>query len=155
MTNLTINTNKGTIEMTKAFEKAASRFGSPEYKDLQQAKKDYPSFRVVVKKVKSGDHMKGLNFSYMETYIKNHPEDIEFEYEDGSSDTVSALEAFYVLCGKDAEGNVDGNLTKATYGQIKKWFLEIYPEVEKMSNCSSAILSGKKVVKKNTVTKVA
>ena len=32
MTNLTINNKARTIEMTKKFEKAASRFGSDEYK---------------------------------------------------------------------------------------------------------------------------
>lgn len=40
MTNLTINNKARTIEMTKKFEKAASRFGSDEYKMLQEARKD-------------------------------------------------------------------------------------------------------------------
>ncbi len=155
MANLTINTKKGTIEMTKAFEKAASRFNSEEYKELKQAKADFPSFRVVVKKVKSGDRMKGLNFSYMENYIKKHPEDVQLEYEDGTTEERSALEAFYELCGRDADGNIDDSLAKRSYGEIKKWFLETYPEVEKMHKRSDAILAGKKVNKKNNITVAA
>ena len=142
---LTINTNKGTIEMTKKFEKAASRFDSDEYNDLQQARRDYPDFKVIVKKVKSGDRMKGLNYDYMETYITKNPREITLEDFDGSSYTMSTLEAFYQLCGKDAEGNTDENIEKASYGEIKKWFLEQYPEIVNRKN---AILSGKKVVKK-------
>ena len=40
MTNLTINNKARTIKMTKKFEKAASRFGSDEYKALQEARRD-------------------------------------------------------------------------------------------------------------------
>ena len=49
MTNLTINNKARTIEMTKKFEKAASRFDSDEYKALQEASKNYPAYKVVVK----------------------------------------------------------------------------------------------------------
>ena len=49
LTNLTINNKARTIEMTKKFEKAASRFDSDEYKALQEASKNYPAYKVVVK----------------------------------------------------------------------------------------------------------
>ncbi len=91
MTNLTINTNKGTIEMTKTFAKAASRFGSEEYNNLQQARKDYPNFKVVEKKVKCGDRMKGLTIVYMERYINEHPKNISIEKEEPQSQILCDL----------------------------------------------------------------
>ena len=36
------------IVITKSFDKAASRFGTDEYEALQQARRDNPSYRVVV-----------------------------------------------------------------------------------------------------------
>lgn len=74
MTNLTINNKAHTIEMTKKFEKAASRFGSDEYKALQEARKDYPTYKVVVKTstTKSKESFKGLTYDYMEKYIDAH-----------------------------------------------------------------------------------
>ena len=47
MTNLTINNKARTIEMTKKFEKAASRFDSDKYKALQEASKNYPAYRLL------------------------------------------------------------------------------------------------------------
>ena len=42
MTNITINYKKNTIEITKAFEKKASAYGSAEYRELIDAKKEFP-----------------------------------------------------------------------------------------------------------------
>ena len=44
---MTINMKKNAIEMTKKFAKAAAKFGSPEYKQLQEARRDNPTFSVV------------------------------------------------------------------------------------------------------------
>ena len=44
---MTINFNNHAIEMTKKFAKAAAKFGSEEYKQLQEARHDYPNFKVV------------------------------------------------------------------------------------------------------------
>ena len=65
MTNtIVINNKKNAIEITKAFEKAASRFGSDEYKQLRQARNDNPNFKVVW----SSDEYeeKGLKFRFVE-----------------------------------------------------------------------------------------
>ena len=76
MTNLTINNKARTIEMTKKFEKAASRFGSDEYKALQEARKDYPTYKVIVKAstAKSKESFKGLTYEYsLELTDKTQP----------------------------------------------------------------------------------
>ena len=44
---MTINNKKNTIEMTKQFAKAAEKFGTEEYKALQEVRRDYPHFKIV------------------------------------------------------------------------------------------------------------
>ena len=155
MTNITINSKKRTIEVTKSFAKASSVFGTAEYKDLQEVRKDYPNYNIVVKKTKSGDRMKGLDFDYMETYINSHPKNIEITIDDDTIDTISALEAFYQLCGKDCSGENDPTLVKTSYGEIKKWFLELYPELLAKNKRTNAILAGSKIVTINNEKEVA
>ena len=45
---MTINYTSKTIELTKAEEKAARKYGSDMYQDLKAARADFPAFRVVV-----------------------------------------------------------------------------------------------------------
>lgn len=124
MTNITINAKNATIELTKVFAKNASRFGSEEYKQLQQARADYPNYRVVVRKAaKSADCMKGLTIDYMLEYIDKNDKPFNEEL------TVKA--AFLQITGRDENGDRIEGSESASYGEIKKWFLEQYPEVNK------------------------
>lgn len=120
LSNLTINTKARTIEMTKKFEKAASRFGSEEYNALQQARKDNPTFRPVVKSStsKSKESYKGLTYEYMEKYIEAHDDDeksimAEYEMLRGISD--EALEALAEPC---------------SYSEMKDWFFDKFPAIK-------------------------
>ena len=66
-----IRHNTHTIEMTKKFAKAAEKFGSDEYKSLQEAKRDNPSFKVVIisrKTTEKKDTFKGLTYEYFSMY---------------------------------------------------------------------------------------
>ena len=54
MSHITINTKAHTIEMSKKYAVNASRFGTPEYNELQQVRRDYPNYRIVTKSAKSG-----------------------------------------------------------------------------------------------------
>lgn len=122
MTNITINAKNATIELTKVFAKNASRFGSEEYKQLQQARADYPNYRVVIRKAsKSVDHLKGLTFDFMLEYISSHDKDFD--------DEMSVKEAFLQLSARDEDGKKIEGVEYASYGEIKKWFLEQYPEL--------------------------
>ena len=109
---MTINYKNNTIEMTKKFAKAASRYGSEEYIALQGARRDYPNYRVITKTTnrKKSDSFKGLTYARMAEYIKKHDNDgkimVEFE-------TKREEEKF----------------NPASYNEIKKWFLEKFPEV--------------------------
>ena len=118
MANIIINERSKTLEITKKFASMASRFGSNEYMELKAARSEFPTFKVVIKTTsrKSKDSFKGLTYDFMEKYInsRSNSENIINEYnqmrEIGKS--VAAVKA---------------------YAQIKKWFLEKYPEVAKFA----------------------
>ena len=120
MTNLTINTKARAIEMTKKFEKAARRFGSEEYNMLQQARKDYPTYKIATKASanKGKESFKGLTYEYMEKYIAAHDDEnktIMAEYEMLRATSDEAKAALAEAC---------------SYGEIKAWFFEKYPEIK-------------------------
>ena len=130
MTNLTINNKARTIEMTKKFEKAASRFGSDEYKMLQEARKDYPAYKVVVKAstAKGKESFKGLTYEYMEKYIVAH---------DDENKTVMA--EYKMLRGLSDEAQ-EMNAAARSYGEMKKWFFDQYPAFKEFTeNCNKAL----------------
>lgn len=73
MANIIINERNKTLEITKNFAAAASRFGSDEYMELKAARSEFPTFKVVTKTIsrKSKDSFKGLTYEFMENYIKS------------------------------------------------------------------------------------
>ena len=131
MFKLSVNERKGTIEMSKKFAEAAKKFGTEEYKALQEVRRDYPGFKTKVvshttsKKV---DVYAGLTYEYMEKYIEGHDNsDANMaEYKDyrGTSEMALALGA-----------------TSASYVEIKRWFLGKYPEIAKFYEKREALLA--------------
>ena len=117
---MTINYTTNTIMMTKKFAKAAEKFGSEEYKNLQEARRDNPNFKIVVvsrKTTTKKDTYKGLTYSYMKTYIKAHDDDqhsIMAEYEMLRGISEAAKEALAEPC---------------SYNEVKTWFLKTYPAI--------------------------
>ena len=77
MTNIIINEKKRTIEMSKKDYTSACKFGSGEYKDLQEVRRAYPDYRVIAvkSKVSGANVYKGLTYSFMEKYIMNHDDE--------------------------------------------------------------------------------
>ena len=125
---MTINMKKQTVELTKKEAKAAAKFGTPEYKNLQEARKDYPNFKVVTVTTKAPakkDNFKGLTYEYMESYIKAHNEDAMAEY--------------LMLRGLSDEAKE--NLAEAhSYIQMKKWFLNKFPAIQEYhDNCTKLL----------------
>lgn len=131
MTNITINNKKNAIEISKNFEKKASVFGSREYKMLQKARRDYPDFRVVTKTAakRNKDTYKGLTYSLMEKYISAHDEDGSIMKEFNNMRGV----------GEEAEAMMAEAIT---YGEMKAWFLDKFPEIEEFQAKREAILKG-------------
>ena len=122
-----INQNKRRIEMSEAEAKMASKYNSDEYNELVSIKRDFPylTIFVVKNKFKRTDSLKGLTFKYMETYIEKN----------GTSEQA---ESFKLLRGAD-----DGlGHFSPSYGTVKKWFLEQFPEILEYSKKIDRILHG-------------
>ena len=105
MTNITINHRNASIEMSKATAKATSVYGSPEYNDLIAVRKEFPSYRLVIKTAnRTVNGFKGMNYAFMEEYISKH------------DNADARLSDFQKLRDSDL-----------TYSEIKQWFLNTYP----------------------------
>ena len=120
MTNITINTAARSIVLSKKFAAAAAKYGSDEYKMLQEARRDYPGYEVIeaTKKAKAAkDPYKKLDFDFMEKYILAH-EDPEQKN----------MKTYLDLRGKSKEAIENGAASKSLT-EIRSWFLSAYPQV--------------------------
>lgn len=117
MKNITINFKNETLEITKSFERKACAYGSSEYIELANARKDFPNFKIVVKTPKSSNNFKGMNYDFMRTYIESH---------DNSEIKL-----------KEFDKLIDNRLT---YGEIKQWFISEYTVFEKCTTRAQWIL---------------
>lgn len=129
MTNIIINAKNHTIEMNKAFTKAASIFGTDEYNALQAVRRDYPTFKVVtVAKKAAKVEYKGLTFEYMEKYISTHDDENQ-----------SIMATYNMLRGKSKAG-IDAMAATASYADIKEWFFMTFPAIEAFHSNRDALL---------------
>ena len=125
MMTLSFNHKNKTIEMpTKKYAASAAKYGTDEYIEVQNARRDYPNYRVVRRnrKIERKDTLKGLTYEVMEKYIENHDNDgnIKNHYD--------------FLRGRTEEMPYS-----ATYGEIKKWFLATYTNYGKYPQPSTTI----------------
>ena len=134
MTTITVNDKNRTIELTKTFATAASKFNSDEYKELKAARLDNPTYRVVtVAKKTARPKFKGLTYEYMEMYIAKHDDDaksIMGEYKVLRAQTEEAEEALAV---------------SASYNEVREWFFDKFPAVAQFHKTRAQILAEKKV----------
>ncbi len=108
---LKINRDNNTIVMDRAFAKASEVVGSEEYNMLQTARRDYPTYTVVRRRIKRNPNKecyKGLTYEYMENYILIHCKEKMEEYQ---------------------ELRLIAKCHSIRYPTIKKWFLESFPEI--------------------------
>ena len=119
------------IEMNKAEAKAAGTYGTAEFEELANLRKEFPNFRIVTKTSKSKDNMKGLDTKFMEKYIKEHDK----------TEKQEMLKEFYSLRGLDENGKKKQFAQAVPYGILKQWFLTYFPEVANMSNTIDEILA--------------
>ena len=105
-----INAAARTIELTKKFEKAASVYGSEEYRLLVALMNDFPTFTVVVKEIKRKEgkkSYKGLSIEEMRRFVTTL----------GAKDLATFNKVVEIAKQK-----------KGSYALIKKWFLDNYKE---------------------------
>ena len=119
---LTINFSAKSIELAESFEKKASIYGSTEYIMLQNARKDFPTYRIeVIKKTKKAkDCHKGLTAKFMYKYIEKHDNEKNevMTLFKGYFKTFDEKKEKFVLCS-----DVD-------FFKVQKWFLEQYTEID-------------------------
>jgi hypothetical protein len=122
MTGIKIDFIEETIIMNSAFAKKAKRANSPEYRELIQTKKDFPTYKLKTRTIKRNTNKecyKGLTYNFMREYIAKHYR---------SKENIAKFEELI-------------NLSKChskKYPTIKKWFLETYPEVTEYNKTTSA-----------------
>jgi len=112
---LKINYEKNQIVMDREFAKKSRIVGSSEYNLLQNARKDYPNYKVVRHTIKKAPHKesyRGLTYKFMEDYISKH------------SNSLENMEEYKELRLKALCHSI-------RYPRIKKWFLEKYPNIDK------------------------
>ena len=118
MKNIIANFERQTLTITKAFSKKASVYGTPAYKELAEAKRDNPDFKIIVKaNNKSVSSANKVTISMMENYIAKHDE------------TGEIMAKFNSLRHEE----LGENLHKTTFFQIKKWFFETYPDLKSVA----------------------
>ena len=118
MTTLKINFRNHTIEMpSMKYATAASKFGTIEYQEVQQACKDFPTYNITIRTAQRRPNAsRGLTLEVMEDYISKNDKNGEVKKQ------------YDFLRGKD-----NGSVPPAPYFKIKKWFLETYPNYSKSS----------------------
>ena len=128
---MTIRYTTNTIEMTKKFAKAAEKFGSDEYKSLQEARRDNPTFKVVIvsrKATEKKDSYKGLTYEYMEKYINAH------------DDAEAKMKEYKNLRGLSEEAKA-ALAEPCSYNEIRAWFLNAYPAIAKFHEDCAKLLA--------------
>lgn len=119
MTTIKLNRKNHTIEITKAFNTKASKYGTDEYNMLIKACNENPGFRVVVIKRKgsSANKAKGLTYEYMERYIQTH------------DDEKNSIMLEYFRRRGNQEMNIEALAKSDSYEEIKNWFFKQYPAI--------------------------
>ena len=130
MTNITISARTNSLVLTKSFAAKAAIFGTDEYKMLQEARRDYPGYKVVVTKSKEQKNIfAGLDYDYMEKYIESHDDEHK-----------SIMAEYRMLRGKSDEAK-ELQAGSASFLEIRSWFLKTFPAIEAFYTKRAALLA--------------
>ena len=110
------NITKHSIEMSTKEAKAAGKFGSPEFNELQGLRAAYPNFKIDVKAPKKAKNQLKIDYKFIENYITTH---------ENAEANMNNLD---ILRGKKADEGV--YVETVNFMEIKKWFLATYPEIK-------------------------
>ena len=114
MTNyLKIDLMAERIIMDRTFAKTASIVGSTNYNLLQEARRDYPGYGVIIRSIRKKEDKecyRGLTYKYMEDYILTH------------ANAAANMAEYH-------QQRLLADCHSVRYPNVKKWFLKTYPEV--------------------------
>lgn len=128
MTSINISSRTHSLVLTKSFAAKAAIFGTDEYKMLQEARRDYPGYKVTVSKTKEAKNIyAGLDYDYMEKYIAAHDEE------------KTIMAEYQMLRGESEEAKAI-NASSASFLEIRSWFLRTYPAIEEFYTKRAALL---------------
>ena len=130
MTNITISARNHSLVLTKSFAAKASIFGTDEYKMLQEARRDYPGYKVTVGKTKEAKNIyAGLDYAYMEKYIAAH------------DDAEKSIMAEYLDLRGKSDDALEIQAGSASFLEIRSWFLKTFPAIEEFYTKRAALLT--------------
>ena len=110
--NININFKNRSIEMTSCFAQKASIVGSEAYAQLISTRKEFPSFKIIIKKSpKRVPVCNRITYDIMEDYINRHE----------NSDTL--LAAFNKMRSEHVP-----------FFEARNWFFEQYPNLKECKN---------------------
>lgn len=119
---IVVNRAKKVIEITKAFDKASSYFGSEEYEMRKRVLDENPGFSIVIKGSSKRTLEEKITLKDIYYYVnKKSGED---------SAEMRELKELHGTKAKDAEDMFEVVET-ASFQKIKEWFFCTYPEVGK------------------------
>ena len=113
MKNYTINHATQSSIMTKAFAKAASKYGTPEYAEIMALRRDFPMYEVKQREAKKAMEKKTyahLTYKRMEVYIRTM-----YGERSPQEETYQKVR----VLSKSQSG---------AYAYVKKWFLASFPK---------------------------
>ena len=132
MTTLTVSARTHSLVLTKSFAAKAAVFGSDEYRMLQEARHDYPGYKVTVGKTKNKEAKNvyaGLDYDYMEKYIAAH------------DNNEQSIMAEYMMLRGESEDAQAINARSASFLEIRSWFLKTFPAIEAFYTKRAALLT--------------
>lgn len=108
-----VDFSKRVIVVSRPFSLRAGCPSSAEYFQLAEVQRSFPDYKIVVRTIKKGnnEHYKGLTYAYMEYYISTHA-DAELRMEEYKEMRLRAA------------------CHSMKYAHIKKWFLDVYPQID-------------------------
>lgn len=117
---IVVNRAKKVIEITKAFEKASSIFGSEAYEMRKRVENENPGFVFAIKASSKRSLEESLKLKDIFYYVNKK-----------SGEESSEMATLKELCGvsiKDAEDKFEA-VEAAHFTKIKEWFFKTYPEI--------------------------
>ena len=133
---LKIDHAKRIIVMDRTFDKMSKNTMSKEYAHLQQVRKDYPLYDVIVRTIKtnhSKNTYRGLTYEYMYHYISTN-KSLTPKEKETLSDKLSEM----IQISKCQS-------LQYRYPVIKKWFLEKFPEIKQFAEIGIKIQEDERI----------
>ena len=97
---------------------------------MKEARRDYPGYKVTVGKTKEAKNIyAGLDYDYMEKYIKAHDDDAQ-----------SIMNEYLMLRGKSDDA-LEIQAGSASFLEIRSWFLKTFPAIEAFYTKRAALLT--------------